>query len=74
MPSRHKPFQPPLPLDMPPPAREEDMRALFEGRWSRWHPCKSYEAAVADPITRRLLELAVMHEARHAVQHGRGRR
>lgn len=74
MPSRLKPFQPPLPLDMPPPAREEDMRALFEGRWSRWHPCKSYEAAVADPVTRRLLELAVMHGARHAVQHGRGRR
>ena len=69
-----KPFQPRLPLEMPPPAREEDMRALFEGQWSRWHRCKTYEAAVADPITRRLLALAVVHGARHAVQRGKGRR
>jgi hypothetical protein len=74
MPRSHKPFQTPLPLDLPPPAREDEMRALFEARWSRWHRCKSYEAAVADPITRRLLELAVVHGACHALPSGRGRR
>lgn len=63
-----------LPMDMPPPAKEGAMRALFEQRWARWHRCKTFEEAVADPITRRLLELAVVHGARHAVQHGRGRR
>ncbi len=63
-----------LPMDMPPPVKEGAMRALFEARWSRWHRCKTYEAAVADPITRRLLELAVEHGARHEVVHGRGRR
>lgn len=69
-----KPFQPPLPLDLQPQAPEAEMRALFEARWSRWHRCKTYEAAVADPITRRLLALAVAHGAQHAVQHGKGRR
>jgi hypothetical protein len=39
-------------------ANEAQMRALFESRWSRWHR-KPYEEAVADPLTRRLLALAV---------------
>lgn len=67
-------FQPRLPMEMPPPAREEDMRALFEAQWARWHRCKSFEAAVADPITRRLLALAVAYGTRHALAGGRGRR
>lgn len=34
------------------------MRAVF-ARWQRWHPCKSFEQAMADPVTRRLLVLTV---------------
>lgn len=52
--------QPELELDHA-PALETAMRALFESRWSRWHRFKTYEEAVADPITRRLLCLAVQH-------------
>lgn len=51
--------QPELELDHA-PALETAMRSLFETRWRRWHP-KSFEEAVADPITRRLLCLAVQH-------------
>lgn len=37
-------------------ALEVAMRQVFKG-WVRWHRCKCYELAVADPVTRRLLEL-----------------
>ena len=53
------------------------MRALFERQWSRWHRCKSFDEAVRDPVTRRLLELAVVHSDQHQVTRsgkGRGRR
>lgn len=43
------------------PALEPQMRALFELRWSRWHRAKSFEEAMTDPITRRLLCLQVQH-------------
>lgn len=43
------------------PSLETQMRALFETRWKRWHRLKTYEEAVADPITRRLLCLQVQH-------------
>lgn len=33
------------------------MRQVFKG-WVRWHWCKTYELAVADPVTKRMLELA----------------
>lgn len=55
-----------LPLDFV-ASEEQAMRALFEERWSRWHHCKTYEAAVADPVTARLLSLAVQHGAAHAL-------
>lgn len=55
-----------LPLDFE-LSEEQAMRALFEAQWSRWHRCKSYEAAVADPVTARLLQLAVAHGAVHAL-------
>jgi len=42
------------------PALETAMRSLFETRWRRWHP-KTFEEAIADPTTRRLLCLAVQH-------------
>lgn len=68
----------PMPVLAPTPAQglelTEQMRGLFEARWVRWHRCKCFEDAVADPLTRRLLELAVAHKARHVVQHGKGRR
>lgn len=63
-----------LPMELPLAAPEAQMRALFEGQWSRWHHAKSYDEAVRDPVTRRLLELAAVHGARHQVQRGRGRR
>lgn len=44
----------PLPLD-----QVRAMRRLFMRRWVRWHRCKRFEDAMADPITRRLLALAV---------------
>lgn len=63
------PIQAELPLDLPMTASvQERMRALFYGRWVRWHRCKRFEDAVADPITRELLELAVTHKARHSLQ------
>jgi hypothetical protein len=58
-----------MPLPQPPqtelaldhsPALEPAMRQLFESRWALWHP-KSFEEAVSDPVTRRLLALAVQH-------------
>ena len=68
------PVQQMLPMELPLAAPEAQMRALFERQWSRWHRCKSFEEAVLDPVTRRLLELAVAHGTRHSVQRGRGRR
>lgn len=53
------PPQPELTLDHS-PALEGQMRTLFETRWSRWHPA-TFDEAVKDPITRRLLCLAVQH-------------
>lgn len=55
------PAQPDLPLDYA-PALEPVMRQIWESRWRRWHPCPTYEAAVADPFTRRLLCLAAQHK------------
>jgi hypothetical protein len=43
------------------PSLESAMRDLFDTRWKRWHLCKTYEQAVQDPVTRRLLTLAVQH-------------
>lgn len=43
-------------------ALEQAMRQVFK-RWSRWHPAKQFEVAVADPVTRRCLELAVNRAA-----------
>ena len=68
------PVQQTLPMELPPAAPEARMRALFEGQWSRWHPAKSFDEAVSDPTTRRLLMLAVAHGDRHRVERGRGRR
>ncbi len=42
------------------PALEAQMRSLFETRWSRWHHLP-FDEAVRDPITKRLLCLAVQH-------------
>lgn len=36
------------------------MRRLFQRRWVKWHRCKRFEEAVADPLTCRLLILAVI--------------
>ncbi len=68
------PVQQTLPMELPAAAPEAQMRALFERQWARWHRCKSFEEAVLDPVTRRLLELAVAHGLRHQVARGRGRR
>lgn len=54
------PAQPDLPLDFSPPL-EPAMRALWESRWSRWHRAASFEEAMADPLTRRLLYLTAEH-------------
>ena len=51
--------QPELALDHA-PALETAMRSLFETRWSRWHRLP-FDEAVKDPLTRRLLCLAVQH-------------
>lgn len=51
--------QPELALDHT-PALETAMRSLFESRWKRWHPL-TFEEAVQDSLTRRLLCLAVQH-------------
>jgi hypothetical protein len=56
----HPPAQPDLPLDYSPPL-EPVMRELWETRWRRWHPAASFEEAVADPFTRRLLCLTAEH-------------
>jgi hypothetical protein len=42
-------------------ALEPQMRQLFESRWARWHP-KPFDEAMKDPVTRRLLVLAVQHQ------------
>ena len=39
------------------------MRQVFERRWARWHRCKRFEDAMADPVTRRLLLLTVKRGA-----------
>ena len=70
------PNQAELPMEMPvlePAVPEDAMRRVFF-RWSRWHRAKSYEEAVADPITARLLALTVRHEAVHRLPERRGRR
>ena len=54
-----QPGQQALPMEMPPAAPEQAMRELWRRRWARWHRAKSYEEAVADPVTARLLALAV---------------
>lgn len=50
-------------LDEPPPgvplegqALEVAMRKVWR-QWARWHPCRTFEQAVQDGVTRRLLEL-----------------
>lgn len=43
------------------PALEVQMRELFNSRWRRWHRAASFEVAMEDEVTRRLLVLAVMH-------------
>ena len=54
-------IQPELPMDHS-PALETAMRELFNRRWRRWHQVKDFDQAVLDPVTRRLLMLAVQHE------------
>lgn len=51
------------------PALEVAMRRVWQ-RWSRWHPCASFEEAVRDGVTRRLLELAADKAARCASRQG----
>jgi hypothetical protein len=55
-----QPRQASLPLDYT-PALEDQMRTLFEFRWRRWHKAKSFEVAMQDETTKRLLALAVQH-------------
>lgn len=63
------PTQPELPMDHT-PALEAEMRALYETRWRRWHRAESFEVAMQDAVTCRLLALTVQHQ-----QHNRkGRR
>jgi len=50
------------PLVLTGAALEQAMREVFK-RWARWHRCKRYEDAVADPVTRQLLELTVNRAA-----------
>lgn len=40
------------------PELDAAMRAVWSG-WRRWHRCKSFDEAVADPVTHRLLLLTV---------------
>lgn len=54
------PAQPELPMDHF-PAREAQMRDVFDRRWRRWHRFKDFDQAMQDPVTRRLLELTVQH-------------
>ena len=58
------PNQPELPMDHT-PALEAEMRALYESRWRRWHRAASFEVAIQDPVTCRLLALAVQHLPSH---------
>ena len=66
------PVQQTLPMELPAAAPEAQMRALFERQWARWHRCKSFEEAVLDPVTRRLLELAMRLPARKLATAKRG--
>lgn len=56
----HQPRQAALPLDYT-PALEGQMRTLFDFRWRRWHKAPSFEVAMQDETTKRLLALAVLH-------------
>lgn len=57
-----------LTVELPLIASEAQMRCLFEERWARWHRARSFEEAVKDPLTKKLLILAVAHMASHAPQ------
>lgn len=57
--------QMPLPMDLPVQAPTAAMRELFERRWARWHRCKTFDEAVKDAVTARLLALAVAHTRTH---------
>ncbi len=46
--------QAPVPLEV-----MKAMQRQFNRRWRPWHHCKRFEDAVRDPITFRLLRLAV---------------
>jgi hypothetical protein len=46
--------QAPVPLDV-----MKAMQRLFNRRWRPWHRCQRFEDAVRDPLTFRLLRLAV---------------
>lgn len=35
------------------------MREHFEQRWSHWHPARTFEVAMRDPFSARLLRMAV---------------
>lgn len=56
-----------LPMELPPQAPEGEMRRVWCERWSRWHSAKTYEEAVADPVTARLLALTVERGRRCAL-------
>lgn len=49
-----------LPMELLEAKTLRAMRRVFETRWARWHRCKRFEDAVADPLTRRLLMLSVL--------------
>lgn len=71
------PTQPELPLEVVPlqgAPLETRMRALWLSRWCRWHRARSFEEATADPLTRRLLELAAQHQQAHQLPPTRPRR
>lgn len=53
-----------LPMDLPMQAPTTAMRELFERRWAHWHP-KTFDEAVKDAVTARLLALAVAHTRTH---------
>lgn len=53
-----------LPLAEPPPPEhqvEAAMREHFNLFWRRWHRARSFDEAVTDPMTRRLLRMSVLH-------------
>ena len=35
------------------------MRRVFNTRWRRWHRCKEFDEVMKDPVSARLLALAV---------------